>query len=187
MKCNVYDFDKTIYAKNSETQFIFYLFRHQPKTLLNVFNVIAAFLGYTFKIISKQRMKERFWHCLNYVKDVDKALDDFWDKEKANIFPYYLKNHQPDDVVVSASTEFILRPIMKILNIKYCYASKVDKHTGRYQSNNCYGEEKVVRLLAEMPEVEIEEFYSDSHSDDPLAKMSKKAYIVKKGELEPWN
>ena len=32
----------------------------------------------------------------------------------------------------------------------------------------------------------IDNFYSDSYSDTPLAKLANKAYIVKKNELKEW-
>ena len=35
-------------------------------------------------------------------------------------------------------------------------------------------------------EVDIDEFYSDSRSDAPLARMAKRAYLVKGETLLPW-
>lgn len=32
----------------------------------------------------------------------------------------------------------------------------------------------------------IDEFYSDSHSDDPLARLAKQAFLVKGEKLTPW-
>ena len=46
---------------------------------------------------------------------------------------------------------------------------------------------KVVSLLKELyPNAEIDEFYSDLYCDTPLARLAKKAYIVKGEKLSPW-
>ena len=67
-------------------------------------------------------------------------------------------------------------------------ASQVDPHTGRVLGPNCSGQEKVRRFREQYPDAQIEEFYSDSHNDDPLAHLAAKAYFVDLGEgtLVPW-
>ena len=65
-------------------------------------------------------------------------------------------------------------------------ASKVDKKTGKYTGLNCYGNEKVIRLNSEIPNTQIKEFYSDSFSDEPLAKLAEKSYIVLGEQLFDW-
>ncbi|MFR3285343.1 MAG: haloacid dehalogenase-like hydrolase [Clostridium fessum] len=47
-----------------------------------------------------------------------------------------------DDVIISASPEILLTEICKRLGIKYLIASKVEKITGKYYRENCYGKEK---------------------------------------------
>ena len=60
--------------------------------------------------------------------------------------------------------------------------------TGKIIGENCYGEEKVKRFYeAGYNKDSIDEFYSDSLSDSPLADISKTAYIVIKEKLVPWN
>ena len=59
---------------------------------------------------------------------------------------------------------------------------------GDYIGENCYGEEKVNRFYKEYPNGVIDEFYSDSDSDLPLAKLAKVAYKVnRKGQVHKWN
>ena len=38
-----------------------------------------------------------------------------------------------------------------------------------------------------IPDAQIEDFYSDSYSDDPLARIAKRAILVKGDQLLPWN
>ena len=41
-------------------------------------------------------------------------------------------------------------------------------------------------MVLEVPDGHIENFYSDSLSDSPLAKLADRAWLVKKGKLSPW-
>ena len=65
-------------------------------------------------------------------------------------------------------------------------ASRVDKHSGWTLGENNHGEEKVTRFYKEYPGVEIAEFYSDSLSDTPLARLAERAFLVSGQCLEPW-
>ena len=65
-------------------------------------------------------------------------------------------------------------------------ASRVEKTTGKYNGLNCHGAEKVKRFYERFPSGVIDEFYSDSLSDTPLAKISHKAYIVKNNDRTEW-
>ena len=46
--------------------------------------------------------------------------------------------------------------------------------------------EKVVRFGAEFPGVNIENFYSDSHSDDPMARIARQSFMVDGETLPEW-
>ena len=65
-------------------------------------------------------------------------------------------------------------------------ASNVDKFTGKYDGINCHGKEKVRRFYEVWPDGVIDDFYSDSYSDDPLARISKRAFLVKGDKLLKW-
>ena len=66
-------------------------------------------------------------------------------------------------------------------------ASRVDKTTGKYTGENCYGEEKVKRFYEVFQKEKIDTFYSDSLSDTPLKEISKNAYIVQKEKIIEWD
>ena len=66
-------------------------------------------------------------------------------------------------------------------------ASVVDMHTGKYNGLNCHGEEKVRRYREVFNNTTIENFYSDSYSDTPLARIATNAYLVKGDNLLPWD
>lgn len=65
-------------------------------------------------------------------------------------------------------------------------ASRVDRKTGLYSGINCHGKEKVRRFYEVFKNEKIDEFYSDSYSDTPLAEIAQKAHIVKKNQISDW-
>ncbi|MEE0264705.1 MAG: haloacid dehalogenase-like hydrolase, partial [Acutalibacteraceae bacterium] len=100
-------------------------------------------------------------------------------------FPRYSGNIPT--FIISASPEFLLELPCQMLGIKYLMASRVDPKTGKYTGENCHGEEKVRRLYEKYPkDTVIEEFYSDSYSDTPLAKLAKKSFMVKGDDISDW-
>ena len=94
--------------------------------------------------------------------------------------------HRPDDVVISASPEFLLRPICEKLEIHTLIASRVDPKSGHYTGENCHGRQKVLRYREVFSHLPICEFYSDSLSDTPLAELAEESFIVKKGRIYDW-
>ena len=101
--------------------------------------------------------------------------------------PFYAKTRRPDDVVISASPEFLIAPACARLGVACVMGSPVDRRTGAFHGPNCHGEEKVRRFRAAFPDGQIDDFYSDSHSDYPLARIARRAILVRGDRLEPWN
>ena len=136
--------------------------------------------------MEKTKFKEKFYSCFKIVKNIDDEVLNFWAINTKGIKSWYYKKQQSTDIIISASPYFLLKPICEKLGIKNLIASNVDKYTGKYSGLNCYGKEKVERLKKEIPNTIINEFYSDSFSDEPLAELAKKSYIVHKDNLYPW-
>ena len=118
--------------------------------------------------------------------DTEKDVEIFWSEKLGNIKGYYKEIHRDDDLILSASPEFLLKPLENRLHIRVI-ASRVSPKDGRTTGENCYHEEKVRRFREIFPHAEIDAFYSDSYSDEPLALLAKEAYIVKGDELIPWD
>lgn len=183
---NVYDFDKTIYDGDSTADFYLFSIKKHKKILLLSPSLFCAFIKfYVFRSGSKTEFKEKMYRFLKYC-NIPSDVNEFWNINKHKIKDYYLKNQQADDVIISASPEFLLTPICKQLEIKYLIASVVDSTTGRYSGINCHGAEKVRRFYEEFGDRKINEFYSDSYSDSPLANIATKAFIVKGNEIKDW-
>lgn len=183
---NVYDFDKTIYNGDSTVDFYLFCLKRHKKIALKFPSLVSAFVRYyILKIGSKTEFKEkmyRFLLCCN----IDKDLEDFWRIYDKKLKVWYLKKRKDDDVIISASPTFLLSPIGEKIGFKVI-ASNVDKISGKYNGENCYYQEKVNRFFKEYPGGTIDEFYSDHYSDEPLARISKRAFIVKGDKIIDWD
>ena len=184
---NVYDFDKTIYDGDSTMRFLIHLILRQPSLIrhLPAFSVNALMFATGRR--KKQDFKERMFRAfLGSARNVEAELELFWDKNMDRVFKWYARTRRDDDVIISASPVEIVRPCCERLGIKYIMGSPVDMHTGRYSGPNCHGEEKVRRFREAFPGMSVDDFYSDSHSDDPMARIARRAFMVKGETLTPW-
>ena len=181
---NVYDFDKTIYAGDSTVNFYLYCLRIKPSLIRYL--PMQAFYGILFilKIMPKLKFKTHFFRFLKGINNVDALVKDFWDHNTNKIYDFYMKQKDKNDLIISASPEFLLKDICDRLEVQLI-GSLVNKNTGKFTGDNCYGKEKVNRYYKIYNE-EINEFYSDSYSDTPLANIAKKAYICDKGKVKEW-
>lgn len=184
---NVYDFDKTIYDGDCTLDFYLFSIRKNPILIKYLPTQIYGFLGYIFGIYKKVEFKEKFYTFLNGIENIDESIEIFWKQKKCKIKKWYLANKNKSDLIISASPKFLLEPICKELKVENLIASKVNKNTGIYDGENCYGEEKVIQFKKEFVDININNFFSDSLSDEPLSKLAEKSYIVIGEKLIEWN
>ncbi len=182
---NIFDFDGTLYAGDSTVDFILFSLKKHPSLLRFLPCQGLAAAEYLLKRIDKTAMKERFYRMFTGY-DAQGLLEEFWAAHCGKIFPWYPQLHEDTDVVISASPEFLLRPICDRLGIRHLIASRVDVRTGKYDGRNCWGPEKVVRLRQELGVTRCDGFYSDSYSDQPLADIADRAFLVVKGSIRDW-
>lgn len=183
---NVYDFDNTLLRGDSSARFFFYCLRHFPRMWTDLPGQALNAALFLARIRPKQAFKQRMFHYLALIGDVDSAVAAFWEENLPRIKPFYQGLRRPDDVVISASPEFLIRPACDRLGVACAMGSPVDKSTGTFLGPNCHGPEKVARFQARFPNAAIDAFYSDSTSDAPLARLAKKAYLVKGETIIPW-
>ena len=183
---NIYDFDKTLYGSDSTMDFMVYSFKKHPGLVRFLPGIGWAAALYALKRIDKTAMKQRFYRVFTGY-DAEGLLEDFWDSHQHKIFSWYPEQQEETDIVISASPEFLLKPICKRLGIRHLIASRVDSKTGRYTGANCWGPEKVIRLKDEMGIDHCDKFFSDSYSDQPLADIADKAFLIVDGKSSAMN
>ena len=183
---NIYDFDQTILLHDSSFRFFGFCFKTYKETRHLLFKHLWNGCLYLFGVIDTKTFKERLFTFVRYVPDIDTAVFRFWECEEKYIGEWYKKQGQPSDIIISASPEFLLAPIVKTLGVKTLIATRMEKTSGLIEGPNCKGEEKVKRLYAILPNAKIDAFYSDSFSDTPLAKLAKKSFLVHNEEIKDW-
>ena len=113
-----YDFDKTIYKNDSSTEFFVYMIFSRPYLLLFApwFLIVLALYG--MKLMSKKKVKECLFFFIPWYSNIERIVDKFWSRNANKIQDWYAKQKADDDIVISASLSFIIKPVMEMLNIK---------------------------------------------------------------------
>ena len=184
---NVYDFDKTIFYPDSSYCFVRFCLRHYPRAVLKALPASSlAGIQWALKCCETKELKENLFSFLPYLDDVDQVVREFWDEHRSRIAVWYRDQQRDDDLIISASPEFLLRPIARELGVELI-ATRMDRYTGLIVGNNCHDAEKISRFLKVYPNGKVDAFYSDSLSDSPMAWFAEEAWLVKDGkELIPW-
>jgi putative flippase GtrA len=182
---NVYDFDHTIYRGDSSLDFFFFVLRRKPYLAALAPLQAWGILRYLFRRISKETMKSSFFRFIRFIR-VETMAGQFWERNIRKIKPWYIEQRRDEDVIVSASPEFLLEPVAREYLRCALIASRVDPKTGAYTGKNCHGEEKARRFRERYGDEKIDRFYSDSLSDAPLAGMAGQSFMVKNNRIVPW-
>ena len=110
---NVYDFDGTIYDGDSTLDFYFYTLEHTPKVLKAMPRQCIGALRYLFHLDKKTKFKENFYSFLKEIDDTEDIVNAFWKENEKKIKKWYLDVKKENDLVISASPDFLLVPICR--------------------------------------------------------------------------
>ena len=175
---NIYDFDGTIYPTDCSIDFCLWCMKRQPKLWFTFFpkavkNLLLRKLGK----ITEATMQREFFGYLTLVDDFDEKIERYWDKNEKRIAAWYLAQKRPDDLIISASPNCVIEPIAKRLGVRFM-ATDFDREYGVFLNKMKYAKEKA-RYIIDQGFPVIENFYSDSLADTPLALLAEKAHLVK--------
>ena len=183
---NAYDFDGCIYTGDCTLDFFRFCLKRQPRLARFFARQAWGAALYLFGFIDKTHFKERFFVFLQGVDNIDETIQAFWITHAAKMSPWYLAQQDADDVIISASPEFLLKPICESMKIEHLIASRVDPKSGAFTGENCYGAQKPERVRELFGDTHFDTFYSDSLSDQPMTALAKHSFIVEYGVLIPW-
>ena len=174
---NIYDFDGTIFPTDCSVGFCFWCMNRHPRLWFTFFpkavrNLIRRKKGK----ISEATLQREFFGYLTLVDDFDKQIEGYWDKNEKRIASWYLAQKRSDDLIISASPSCIIEPIAKRLGVRFI-ATDFDREYGVFLNKLKYAREKA-RYIIDQGFPEIENFYSDSLADTPIALLAKKAHLV---------
>lgn len=182
---NGFDFDGTLYRGDSTLDFYFFVVRKQPRCLRALPRQIKGAFLFALKRIDRDEFKECFYCFLRYAHGIDDLIDAFWAKHRSKIYPSVMERVVAGDLVISASPTFLLQPFCSDIGVELI-ASEVDKAAGKLLGLNCRREEKVRRFHDAYGDIELDEFYSDSLTDTPMAACATKSFLIDHGSIKPF-
>lgn len=184
---NIYDFDKTIYAGDSTIDFYVFAILKKPILLKYIPKQLWHIIKYSLKLENKDTFKGNFLIFIKDIEELDNFVGMFWMAKKGKINKWYLDRPHNDDVIISASPEFLLKSISESLGVYKLIATRVDIKTGKLIGKNCFGQTKLIRYKKEIGDVDVNECYSDSMSDLPIFKIADRAYLVRGSKISLLN
>ncbi len=174
---NVYDFDGTIFPGDCSIGFGFWCMMRHPTLWFTYFpRIVGAFIQYRNGKIPNYKLQTTLFSFLTKVDDFDFQIERYWDKNEKKISAWYLAQKRPDDLIISASPLCIIERIAERLGVK-CVATEFDREFGVLTNNLMYATEKSIYII-EHGFPHIENFYSDSLADTPMALCADKAHLV---------
>ena len=184
---NVYDFDETIFHPDSSFCFLCYCLRHRTLAVSkSILPSVYQFVSYQLHGRKDvQKLKEALFSFLNRIDNVEYLVASFWEEYSGHVADWYLEQKKDDDLIISASPEFLLQPVAELLGVNLI-ATPMNPYNGKINGKNCRDREKVRRFRELYPEAQVDEFYSDSYVDEPMARIARKAFLVRGNERSPW-
>ncbi len=183
---NVYDFDNTIYEGESGVDLFLGYLKKEPRLLAKLPMAVKCIFQYKTGKMSLDDVMDKYAGVVEEfaqsIEDLEGDVVDFWDKNSSKIKPFYLKQRQDDDIIISACLDVVLEEICRRMNIKHFVGSKTDLEN-RKLINFCFRENKVKAFKEKFPDAVIDNFYTDSLNDQPMIDLAKNAFLVKGDRL----
>ena len=187
---NLFDFDNTIYKGESSFGYYFFCVKHHPKLIRFVFTVLFCLIKYKLCFISEEgfmKLSQKYVHdFVEGCPDAEELAEKFWEKKFKKIKSFYFDMKHEDDVIISASFGFIIRPAMNRLGIKNLVCSEVDFET-REIKHICFRKNKMQLFKEFFGDAKIKNFYTDSLNDIALLREAECGYIVKGKKIKKWS
>ena len=188
-----FDFDGTLTTKDTLTAFI--RFTHGRRRLLlgllrHAHWLLLMRLGLypnwkvkekVFAYYYKGTTYEQFWQWGRCFADVAEAL---LNRQTTALLRWHLAEGHTVCVVTASIDEWV-RPVCERLGVGMVLATRIEVSsdgilTGRFLSRNCYGAEKVARLLETFPRRDSYTLYAygDSRGDRELLAMADEGFLI---------
>lgn len=198
VKIAVFDFDGTIYKKDSLIAFYKFMIKRQPWRAIFIPFQIVAFLLHKFQAISTTQFKSWFLIYLYGItpENLENLVKRFWSKAQPNDFNERVTNLISEYanfqditlICVTASPEFMFLPVLKKFKMDELVGTKTSYIRGKYtiQGLNCRGIQKEIRLSHHLnKDYSIALAVSDNEDDLPLLKKAQQGFKVQKTHLIP--
>lgn len=190
----VFDFDGTITRKDTLLEFIKFS-KGKRQFYFGLFLFSPLLVAMKLKLYPNWKAKQKLFSY--FYKSISIKLFDEWGngfsseinrivRPKAMETIKSYKENGDKIVIISASVENWIKPWAEKADVEIVLATKIetDKNgllTGRFLTKNCYGQEKVNRLLEMFPDIKDYKFivYGDSRGDKELINFADEGFYNK--------
>ena len=184
----VYDFDNTIYDGDSTFDYFLFCLRRHPSLIRWLFTMVRGLVRYKMCLVSRKELVTTAERCmfsiLHACPDHEALTEAFWDKNIGKIKKFYLEQKKSDDVIMTASFDFLIEPCLRRLGLKNAVCSSADLAAGKI-TRLCFRENKPELFAALFPNQTVEAFYTDSLNDRPMMLYAEKCYFVRREKVTP--
>lgn len=185
----VFDFDNTIYDGESAVDFFMFCLKQKKSLLIYMPKVLQKTIKYKLGKISEKEIYDFGSKMLGVFfangAYADESVKAFWQLNSSKLKKEFLDIIDENDVIISASPDFLLNEVTDKLSTKNIICTEIDKETQAIKFL-CYGKNKITAFDSAYPDAVIDEFYTDSINDLPMMKKAKKAYMVKGSKIKKY-
>lgn len=189
-----FDFDGTLTCKDTFLEFIAFVFGRKRLYLsLALFSPILLLMKLGLYPNWKAKQLIYSWlfkgmdydHFCNLGESFSEKIKKMKNEEGMNLL--HMQKHAGSDIyIITASIEEWVKPFCHLLNIKGVIGTKVEVDnkgflTGKFLTPNCYGQEKVNRLLLIEPERNSYDLFAcgDSNGDRELLEFADRSIRIR--------
>lgn len=185
---NIYDFDGTIYNGDSGIDFIKYSFIRAPFLVtISLIKCFFKFLKYKRGKVKFEEVKSAIFSYVKRINNLERFISKFVNKNKYKIKRFYLTQKKKNDVIITASLDFYVKPLCHSVGIKRIISTKYDVNKCQIIGDNCKGDIKAQMIEKRFPNTKIKDIYTDSLSDSSMFKYAQNVYIVNKDKIKEYD
>ena len=183
---NAFDFDNTLYHGESAVDFALFLIRYNKRIILLLPRIFRNLLKYKLCLAKKDQIQEELNHYLPAVlpdkPELDRVVRQFWSLHQHRLDKRLIRRIRPEDAIISACPDFLIRPLMNRLHTSTLICTEVDTEQKQVIFLN-FSSQKVIRFRERYGERNIHAFFTDSFNDKAMMDISERVYLVKKGAV----
>ncbi|MCR4645739.1 MAG: haloacid dehalogenase-like hydrolase [Oscillospiraceae bacterium] len=184
---NVFDFDNTLYHGESVVDFALFMLRHNKQIYTWLPTIFWYLMMYKLCLVTKEQMERKLNEFLKVLisddYDLHTMVKAFWKENAHKLDPAMLRRIRPEDVILTASPDFMMNVIGKRLGTTHILCSVVDIPTKTILYLN-FGTNKVKRFRKLYRNTQVRRFYTDSYNDQAMIDLAQTAYLVENGKVK---
>ena len=109
----VYKFNKIIYQGNIDKDFYFFCCKKNKRLYLYFFKHIFFYILSLISLKAEMYYKKTYHTYLKKIKEINLIVDEFAIKNKKKIKAWYNNQYNKNNLIVSNSPDFIVKPFLK--------------------------------------------------------------------------